>query len=165
MTDKKETRALWKERFPTETASEEDFTRREFVRYLAVASGAFAATNIGIAAWASTRNFDTGEPRPIVAVDKIPENGSYLFRYPTKDDPAILVRLSNGDLHAFSQKCTHLGCVVIFERDEEELYCPCHKGFFDASDGRATAGPPIRPLGRIAVEVRDGVVWALGAEK
>lgn len=112
MTDKKETRALWKERFPTETASEEDFTRREFVRYLAVASGAFAATNIGIAAWASTRNFDTGEPRPIVAVDKIPENGSYLFRYPTKDDPSILVRLSNGDLHAFSQKCTHLGCVV-----------------------------------------------------
>lgn len=165
MTDIRDGGDLGREQFPLETSREEDFTRREFVRYLVAASGVFAATNIGIAAWTSTRTFNVGEPRPIIAVDKIPESGSYLFRYPTDDDPAILVRLSNGELHAFSQKCTHLGCVVIFRRDENEFFCPCHKGFFDASDGRATAGPPIRPLGRVLVEVRGDTVWALGAQK
>ena len=153
-----------RENFPTATAEEEDVTRREFVRYLVIASGAFAAANIGIAAWSSTRSVNTGEPRPIVALEKIPEDGSYLFRYPTNDDPAILVRLHNGDLHAFSQKCTHLGCVVIFESGNEEFYCPCHEGFFEADTGEVVAGPPDRPLGRIAVEIRDGIVWALGAE-
>lgn len=164
MTDMKEPDAVARGRFPIETSEEEDFTRREFVRSLVLASGVFAATNIGIAAWTSTRTFNAGEPRFIVAVDEIPENGSYLFRYPTRDDPAILVRLENGELHAFSQKCTHLGCVVIFQREKNNLFCPCHKGHFDASDGRATAGPPLRPLGRVLVEVRGGDVWALGAE-
>jgi len=157
--------ALRSETFPVASAEEEDVTRREFVRYLVLASGAFATANIGIAAWSSTRIVNVGEPRPIVALEDIPENGSYLFRYPTKDDPAILVRLSDGELHAFSQKCTHLGCVVIFEAAEEEFYCPCHEGFFDASTGGAIAGPPDRPLGRILVEDREGMVWALGVEQ
>jgi Rieske Fe-S protein len=155
---------LRRESFPKATAEEEDVTRREFVRYLVIASGAFAAANIGIAAWASTRSVNTGDPRAIVALDEVPIDGSYLFRYPTKDDPAILVRLGNGELHAFSQKCTHLGCVVIFEAADEEFYCPCHEGFFDAGTGEAVAGPPERPLGRIFVEDRDGIVWALGAQ-
>ncbi len=166
MTEKREANNdSWRESFPSESAHEEDITRREFVRYLIFASGAFAATSIGIAAWSSTRTFNVGEPRPIVALDEIPENDSYLFRYPTEDDPAILVHLSDGELHAFSQKCTHLGCVVIFESDDQEFYCPCHEGFFAADSGRALAGPPLRPLGRILVEVRDGTVWALGAER
>jgi Rieske Fe-S protein len=155
---------LWRESFPKATAQEEDVTRREFVRYLVIASGAFAAANIGIAAWASTRTVNIGEPQKIVALDEVPINGSYLFRYPTKDDPAILVRLGNGELHAFSQKCTHLGCVVIFKAADKEFYCPCHEGFFDAETGEPVAGPPERQLGRIIVEDRDGVVWALAAE-
>lgn len=155
---------LWRQSFPTAAADEEDVTRREFVRYLVIASGAFAAANIGIAAWATTRTANTGESQPIVPIDEVPVNGSYLFRYPTEADPAILVRLSNGELHAFSQKCTHLGCVVIFEAADEEFYCPCHEGFFDAGTGGAVAGPPERPLARIVVEDRDGVVWALGVQ-
>lgn len=160
----KRNNGLWRESFPTATADEEDVTRREFVKYLVIASGAFAAANLGIAAWASTRSVNIGEPQPIVALDEVPEDGSYLFRYPTEADPAILVRLSDGELHAFSQKCTHLGCVVIFEAEDQEFYCPCHEGFFDAGTGEAVAGPPERPLGRINVETRDGIVWALGAE-
>ncbi len=153
----------WREDFPTASADEEDVTRREFVRYLVLASGAFAVANIGIAAWSSVRTVNTGEPRPIVALEEVPVDGSFLFRYPTADDPAILVRLDDDELHAFSQKCTHLGCVVIFEALDVEFYCPCHEGFFDARSGGVLAGPPERPLGRILVEVREGTVWALGA--
>ncbi len=153
---------VWRSDFPTTAAGEEDVTRREFVRYLVIASGAFAAANLGIAAWSSARTVNTGEPQPIVALQDVPENGSYLFRYPTKSDPAILVRLEDDELHAFSQKCTHLGCVVIFAPEEKEFYCPCHEGFFEARTGGVVAGPPERPLERIEVEVRDGTVWALG---
>jgi len=63
---------------------------------------------------------------------------------------------------AFSQKCTHLGCVVYFQAEENRWHCPCHEGNFDAESGRVLAGPPTRPLGKIDVEVRDGTIWALG---
>ncbi|MGE0511823.1 MAG: ubiquinol-cytochrome c reductase iron-sulfur subunit, partial [Acidimicrobiia bacterium] len=77
---------------------------------------------------------------------------------------AVLLRLADEGLVAFSQKCTHLGCVVYFEEQEDRWHCPCHEGNFDARTGAVLSGPPTRPLGRIEVEVRDGQVWALGRE-
>jgi Rieske Fe-S protein len=155
----------WREDFPFTAEGEDDVTRREFVRYLVLASGAFAVGNVAIAAWSSLRPINTGKPRPIVALDRVPLGDSYLFRYPTGDDPAILVRLPDNRVVAFSQKCTHLGCVVHYAADEQRMICPCHEGVFDGRTGRVLEGPPQRPLGRIDVEVRGGTVWALGAEE
>ena len=88
---------------------------------------------------------------------------THLFRYPTDDDPAVLVRLDDREVVAFSQKCTHLGCVVFYEADENRWHCPCHEGNFDARTGAVLSGPPTRPLGRIDLEIRDdGAIWALG---
>jgi Rieske Fe-S protein len=156
---------LWRQDFPITAHGEEDVTRREFVRYLVLASGVFAAGNVGIAAWSSLRTINEGEPRAIVELARVPVGGTHLFTYPTADDPAILVRLTGDRLMAFSQQCTHLGCVVYYDEDQEEMICPCHDGVFDARTGAVVAGPPQRPLGRIDVEVRpDGMVWALAAE-
>ena len=99
-----------------------------------------------------------------MALRDVPVNGAYLFRYPGSEDPAILVRLPGDRLHAMSQKCTHLSCVVYYEADTQQMVCPCHEGVFDARTGDVVSGPPQRPLGRIDVEVRDGVVWALRAQ-
>ena len=89
---------------------------------------------------------------------------THLFRYPTDEDPAVLVRLGDRDVVAFSQKCTHLGCVVYFEAAEHRWHCPCHEGNFDERTGAVLSGPPTRPLGRIEVEIRDDDrIWALGA--
>jgi len=156
---------IWREDFPVTAHGEEDVTRREFVRYLVLASGVFAAGNIGIAAWSSLRSINEGEPRPIVELARVPVGGTHLFDYPSDDDPAILIRLSRDRLVAFSQQCTHLGCVVFYDEKKREMVCPCHEGIFDARTGDVVAGPPQRPLGRIDVEVRpDGMVWALAAE-
>jgi Rieske Fe-S protein len=163
VTDAQERPPTWREDFPYTSDGEDDVTRREFVRYLVLASGAFAGANVAIAAITSLRSVNEGAPRRIVAADRVPAGGYHLFRYPSDDDPAILLRLPDGELHAFSQKCTHLGCVVYYEQDERHLVCPCHDGVFDAGSGDVLAGPPERPLGRIDIEVRDGVVWALGA--
>jgi len=153
---------VWRQDFPLTSAGEDEVTRREFVRYLVLASGGFAVGNVGVALWASLRSVNEGSPRPIVALDQVPEGSAHLFDYPTDVDPAILVHLPGGELRAFSQKCTHLGCVVYYEPETGEMECPCHEGFFDADTGAVVAGPPQRPLGRIDVTVRDGTVWALG---
>ena len=152
---------VWRQDFPLTSAGEDEVTRREFVRYLMLASGGFAAGNVGVALWSSLRSINEGEPRPIVALREVPEGTAHLFHYPTSADPAILVHLPGGELRAFSQKCTHLGCVVYYKPDTEEMECPCHEGHFDATDGSVISGPPQRPLGRIDVGVRSGVVWAL----
>ncbi len=155
----------WRIDFPFTSEGEDEVTRREFARYLVLASGAFAAGSVAVAAWTSLRPINQGLPRAIVALDKLAVGDAFLFRYPTELDPAILVRLSSDELRAFSQKCTHLGCVVYWSRTERQMVCPCHDGVFDAQSGLVVAGPPQRPLGRIAVEVRaDGMVWALGTE-
>jgi Rieske Fe-S protein len=46
-----------------------------------------------------------------------------------------------------------------------ELHCPCHLGTFDLATGRPIAGPPRRPLARITLEVRGGVIYATGVEE
>ena len=154
----------WEQDFPYEAAAEEDVTRREFARYLVAGAGVMAAGNLGLAIWTQLRTINTGRPRAIVPLDRVPVGDTYLFSYPSADDPAILVRLSEREVVAFSQKCTHLGCVVFYEADEGRWHCPCHEGNFEARTGAVVSGPPTRPLGRIDVEIRDdGVIWALGA--
>jgi Rieske Fe-S protein len=153
----------WRRDFPYEAAGEDAVTRREFARYLALGSGALATGTVGIAAWAQLRIINTGEPRPIVALDRVPVGDTYLFGYPTGDDPAILLRTTDVEVVAFSQKCTHLGCVVFFDDAESRWHCPCHEGNFEAATGAVISGPPTRPLGRIAVEIRGDTVWALGS--
>lgn len=162
--DQGEPEPVWRRDFPIASAGEERVTRREFARYLALASGAFAAGTVGVAAWASARPVPLGEPQRVVALDEVPVGGTYLFHYPDDEEPAILVRLGEDELVAWSQHCTHLGCVVYYEPEIEELECPCHEGFFDVRTGDVVAGPPERPLPRIVLEVRDGDVWAVGYE-
>ena len=154
----------WKRDFPYEAAAEEEVTRREFARYLVLGAGAMAAGNVALAVWTQLRTINTGTPREIVALADVPIGETYLFRYPSDDDPAVLVRLAEREVVAFSQKCTHLGCVVFYEASEERWHCPCHEGNFAVRTGEVLSGPPVRPLGRIDVEIRDdGRVWALGA--
>ena len=155
----------WKRDFPYEAESEEEVTRRDFARFLVLGAGAMAVANVGLAAWTQLRSINSGEPRAITSLDDVEVGGTHLFRYPDDDDPAILVRLSDTVVVAFSQKCTHLGCVVYFEPAEQRWHCPCHEGNFDAAPGNVISGPPTRPLGRIDLEVRDdGMIWALGRQ-
>ena len=163
MTDPGGPRPLWRRDFPYEAAAEEDVTRREFARYLVAGAGVMAAGNVGLAVWTQLRSINTGRPRAIVALDEVGVGDTYLFRYPTEADPAVLLRVDDDEVVAFSQKCTHLGCVVFYEADERRWHCPCHEGNFGATTGAVLSGPPSRPLGRIDVEIRpDGQVWALG---
>lgn len=151
---------VWRRDFPYTAEGEDDVTRREFVRFLMLGSGAFAAGTVGVAALTSARGEPEGGAQSIVPREDLRGDQPHLFRYPTADDPAILLLRPDGELAAYSQKCTHLGCVVYLNDAGDELVCPCHEGGFSAATGDVIFGPPERALPRIEVEVRDGTVWA-----
>jgi len=53
---------------------------------------------------------------------------------------------------AIANTCMHLGCPV--QPNPTGFQCPCHGGQYD-SEGRRTAGPPVRPLNRYETTVND----------
>ncbi|MFG2784713.1 FAD-dependent oxidoreductase [Streptomyces prunicolor] len=54
-------------------------------------------------------------------------------------------RDTDGQLHAVDARCTHLGCLVAFNRAEAAWECPCHGSRFDPA-GKILQGPATRPL-------------------
>jgi glycine/D-amino acid oxidase-like deaminating enzyme/nitrite reductase/ring-hydroxylating ferredoxin subunit len=55
-------------------------------------------------------------------------------------------RDAEGNLHAVSARCTHLGCTVDWNAQARSWDCPCHGSRFDV-DGSVLHGPAVRPLG------------------
>lgn len=51
----------------------------------------------------------------------------------------------DGELHVRSARCTHLGCLVAWNRAERSWDCPCHGSRFDV-DGSVITGPAVDPL-------------------
>lgn len=78
-------------------------------------------------------------------------------------EPTIVVR-QRGELTAFSAVCTHLGCIVQWEKAERVFFCPCHAGKFDAN-GVQTVGPPPSPLPRYRVVIGSTGEIELESEK
>lgn len=70
----------------------------------------------------------------------------------------VLTRPSGNEIHAFSAICTHQGCKVD-KVANGHIDCPCHGSVFDASTGAVVNGPAPSPLGKIAIEVRNGEVY------
>ena len=58
-----------------------------------------------------------------------------------------IYRDENGNAHAVSLRCTHLGCLVRFNAAERSWDCPCHGSRF-AVDGSVLEGPAVQPLER-----------------
>jgi nitrite reductase/ring-hydroxylating ferredoxin subunit len=157
-------RPRWREDFPVRWDEDHYMTRRELAKFLTLGSGLLASVNVLIAFIGLTRRTPAPPLMRIAAADAIAPGGSLLFRYPTGEDPCILVRDRSGTFSAFSQVCTHLSCAIVHVPDEQALACPCHKGSFSSSDGRPLAGPPTRRLPRIVVEQRDGDLVATGID-
>ena len=59
-------------------------------------------------------------------------------------------RSDDGELHAMSAACTHLGCVVNWNKAEKSWDCPCHGSRFDAY-GKVINGPATKELASVDV--------------
>ncbi len=55
----------------------------------------------------------------------------------------------NGKLSTVSATCTHLGCIVTWNKAEKSWDCSCHGSRF-TPDGNVIHGPAVKPLGQVA---------------
>jgi len=74
----------------------------------------------------------------------------------------FIVRDEKGFL-SFSARCTHLGCMVVWNRDHHMFLCPCHGGKFDL-EGRNVEGPPPRPLDAFSLSLDDNGYLVVGQD-
>ena len=100
------------------------------------------------------------EPVLVCKVDELPIGESKTINYGRY--PAIVINTSEG-LRAFSAVCTHFACIVKWNTDQDNIYCPCHDGYFSALDGSVISGPPPAPLTSISVTVVDDEIYIGGA--
>lgn len=154
--------------FPIEFEDDHYVTRREFFKFLTLASGGLAAGSVALAAYTSIPKEKLSfDPKLVCRVEELESGTSLAFSYPRTQDLCLLVRRQDGEFVAYSRRCTHLSCPVHYENDSdgERLYCPCHNGAFSVEDGRVLQGPPPHPIPRITLEQRGDEIWAVGVHK
>jgi len=68
------------------------------------------------------------------------------------EKPVIVINQQGKGYVALSSVCTHLGCLVGYDKAGSILICPCHGGTYDL-EGNVLSGPPPRPLAKIPLKV------------
>ena len=71
--------------------------------------------------------------------------------------PAIIINRADKGLVALSKICTHLGCIVEYNKEKNRLLCPCHAGVYDL-EGNVLSGPPPRPLQKLPLKVEGETI-------
>ncbi len=69
----------------------------------------------------------------------------------------IYVVRSDAGFYALSSVCTHLGCMTRFDKENDQIACPCHGSRFHL-DGSVKQGPAPKPLPRLAMSLERGLV-------
>ncbi|MYW46652.1 FAD-dependent oxidoreductase [Streptomyces sp. SID161] len=95
------------------------------------------------------RHFVGDRLKPPVSVDDLAPGEGALVR--SGGERLAAYRDEDGALHAVSARCTHLGCLVSFNRAERAWECPCHGSRFGV-DGEVLQGPALKPLERRALD-------------
>jgi len=115
-------------------------------------------------------------PPKIANVAEVPPGSQVSFVLRRNPDgspgqhPAILIRLTEDkaavvgkEFVAYSAICTHLGCIVSYKSEEDTIFCPCHAGYFDPTNGKVISGPPKKPLPEVKLRIdENGDIYAEG---
>jgi len=135
------------------------WTRRIFVRE---ALKGWLGLVILPAIYAGTRGLtgsgggpDLGQSRDVGAADALQPGMSKTVQLGSKR--VLLARDRNGDVHAVSAMCTHMGCSIRFVPDQAngELACNCHASRFTLR-GENLSGPATRPLTQYRIATVGG---------
>ena len=124
-----------------ECTKKEGVSRRDFLglasmgaavlSFLVVLGGIFRMTKATVH-YEESKKFKIGKP------DEFP-----IGTVKVLDDKNVFIFSDNDGLHAISNVCTHLGCII--SAVDWGFQCPCHGSKFDKS-GKVIGGPAPRPL-------------------
>lgn len=151
------------------TSSTDRVSRRSFLGYIVGALGAFIGTVLGasgavlaaspVLAQKKTSEYSLGSAASFqVGVPKFVD-----LRMTVKDGWVVdettksvwVLKTADDQFLTYNPRCTHLGCVVSWVASEKRFKCPCHGGTF-SPEGEVLAGPPPRPLDRLANRIQNG---------
>ncbi len=132
-------------------------SRRTFFEVCLGSLGVIAAAAVSwpLFRYLSPRTGGEMTGKVVIPETEVSEGEAKFFEF--AGSSAVLVRKRGGDLVAFSAVCTHLGCVVQWEKEKQDFLCPCHAGHYSA-DGDVTAGPPPKPLKKLPFSVSNGKI-------
>ena len=149
----------------------QDASRRAFLDAATKAAGLTFGTLV-LGAGAAPLIAEREERRPAAGRSRsgqvgylwqVPVGQASLFELPGSGEPAIMIRLAEDRLVAYSAICTHAKCIVSFDPDSRLLLCGCHGAEFDPRRGAVVVtGPAPRPLPRIALRVDRDAVYVQG---
>jgi cytochrome b6-f complex iron-sulfur subunit len=82
--------------------------------------------------------------------DEIPTGTAKEFVF--NETPLVVINRRGSGFIALSRVCTHLGCLVGYDKFNDKLVCPCHAGEFDL-EGRVLSGPATKSLQRYPLKI------------
>jgi cytochrome b6-f complex iron-sulfur subunit len=133
---------------------------RERRKFLALCLGGVATASAAAVAYPVYRYLSPLSDNSVATRVTFPESDvregeAKFFQY--AGSAAVILKIGEGRLVALSAVCTHLGCIVQWQKDKQEFLCPCHAGHYSA-EGAVISGPPPKPLRRIPVAVKNGMI-------
>ena len=138
-------------------------TRRQFVGILSrIFLGLWGLGAVGVVgAFLRPRGSDERSAERIVragTLDDLRIGEGRLVRHGIR--PFYIVRLDAARVIAVSAVCTHVRCVLEYDRTGRGFVCPCHAGRFDLA-GNVLSGPPSRSLTTYSVSIRAGEIYVI----
>lgn len=100
---------------------------------------------------------------PLIPEDELPRSGvkkaelTFIASGKERKTRVFIVSAPEGPT-VLSATCSHLGCLVNYNKQKREFVCPCHGGRYDLA-GRNIAGPPPAPLTRYPVRTQEGTLF------
>lgn len=125
-----------------EASNSKTVSRREFLSWLAM--GGSLAVSYGVLAvyggvFLYPQKKDSERELFVALTDQILPDKPITWTAPNGQD--VIINYTKGKLLALSNVCPHLGCKVHWDSVNENFFCPCHSGVFDAK-GNPVSGPP-----------------------
>lgn len=139
---------------PRETS---ELSRRSFLKMGLGALGTLALLEVGGASlvFMKPRSLE-GEFGSLVNAGTVDSfTAGSVVEFP--DGRFFLVRSPEGGFLAVYRRCTHLGCSVNWEPEQNRFFCPCHSSTFDPL-GNVENPPAPRALDTFPVQIADGHV-------
>lgn len=91
--------------------------------------------------------------KPIGTTEQLETEGSLV----DKIAGVIVIRDPNGELIAFDRLCTHQGCAVQWESEDQIFDCPCHGSQFSPS-GEVLEGPATKSLATYELKTEEDLI-------
>jgi cytochrome b6-f complex iron-sulfur subunit len=90
-------------------------------------------------------------------VAELDKNGQILKQKTSLGTVLVIGTSKSKKLIAVNPICTHLGCTVDWEAEENMFLCPCHASEF-TTDGKVQNGPATKPLSTYKTKIEKNTV-------